>query len=196
MRWSSIPSRSCRSPPARTGRHALPAPSFWEYNPITGLSLEAEPGFLTTATGNGGFTLHVGVNGDWQLQFDGTNQTLGHYAGEPQPAAPSPPAGNTLEDNAAAKPVPSDGPNAYSANGSAGDITFDGGTLGGAPVSTFDTVSGGVGDYIIGGTQPHTPCLAASRSATARSTPTHPARFWSMGKMAWASAAPPRTTCW
>ncbi len=137
---------------------ATPATStvFWEYNKLTGLTLEADPGFLSTATGNGGFSLHVGVNGNWQLQFDGTNERLGHYAGETQAPPPPPPAGNTLVDNAAAKPLPPDGPNAYSYNGAAGDITFDGGTLGGAPVSAFDTVSGGVGDYIIGGTQPHT----------------------------------------
>jgi hypothetical protein len=68
---------------------------------------------------------------------------------------PSPPAGNTLVDNAQATPVPPDGPNAYFYDASAGDITFDGTRFAGAPVSDRDTVAGGLGDYIIGGTAPH-----------------------------------------
>jgi hypothetical protein len=135
---------------------------FWEYNPHTGLKLEAKPGFLTTGTGNGGFNLHVGANGNWQLQFDGSSETLEHHAGETQPPPPPPPVENTLADNAVANPIPADGPNAFFFNGGAGDITFDGRTSGGAPVTDLDTIAGGIGDYIIGGTAPHTPMPSGS----------------------------------
>jgi hypothetical protein len=129
---------------------------FWAYDRAGGFTLEAKPGFLTTAAGDGGFSLHVAADGNWSLTFDGSGRTIGHYAGEKPTAPPAPPAGNTQVDNGAATPVPPDGPNAFFYNGSAGDITFDGLTDNGAPVSDFDTVSGGVGDYIIGGSAPHT----------------------------------------
>ncbi len=137
------------------GATAASSTLFWEYNQATGFTLEAKSGYLTTATGNGGFSLHVAANGNWSLNFDDSDTTIGHRAGQKTPAPPPPPPGNTVVDTAAASPIPSDGPNAFSYNGSAGDITFNGTTSGGAPVSDFDTVSGGVGDYIIGGTAPH-----------------------------------------
>jgi hypothetical protein len=88
------------------------------------------------------------------------HERLGHYAGETQAPPPPPPAGNTLVDNGQASAPP--GSNHYFYNGAAGDITFNGDTLNGAPVNAFDTVAGGVGDYIIGGTEPHTPMPAGA----------------------------------
>jgi len=57
---------------------------FWFYNRTIGLELDARPGFLGTAIGNGGFRLHVAPNGDWQLHFYGTQQTLGYDAYDKQ----------------------------------------------------------------------------------------------------------------
>jgi hypothetical protein len=138
------------------GATAVSSTLFWAYNQLSGLSLEAKPGYLSTAAGNGGFSLHVAVNGDWRLAFDGSGKTIGHYAGEPASAPPPPPPGNPLVDNAAANPVLSDGSNTYFYNASAGDITFNGATDNGVPVTDLDTVAGGVGDYIIGGSAAHT----------------------------------------
>jgi hypothetical protein len=138
------------------GATAAASTLFWAYDPAGGFTLEAKPGYLTTAAGDGGFSLHVAANGNWSLTFDGSGKTIGHYAGEKPTTPPPPPAGNALVDNGAASPIPSDGPNAFSYNGSAGHITFDGLTDNGTPVSDLDTVSGGVGDYIIGGSAPHT----------------------------------------
>jgi hypothetical protein len=151
-------------PPVAAGENGASTASstiFWEYNDVSGLTLDAKPGFLTTTTGNGGFSLHVGVNGDWQLRFYGTDETLSHCAGQTQPPPP-PPAGNTLVDNAQARPVPPDGPNAYFYDASAGDITFNGTTFAGAPISALDTVAGGMGDYIIGGTASHSTPIPGS----------------------------------
>ena len=139
------------------GATAASSSLFWFYNRAIGLELEAKPGFLSTGIGNGGFSIHVAPNGDWHLQFYGTQQMLSYDTDNhpPTSAPPAPPSGNTLVDTAAATAVPP-GPNTYFYNAGAGDTTFDGTTLSGAPISGFDTVAGGVGDYIIGGTAPHT----------------------------------------
>ncbi len=105
---------------------------FWTYTQGVGFALEAAPGFLTTATGNGGFDLFVGADGKWTLTFDDSKVTLGSSDHAPVPSAP---ATNTTVD------LPS---GAQSYNAVAGDLTVNGGT-------GYDTISGGVGDYMIGG---------------------------------------------
>jgi hypothetical protein len=139
------------------GATAASSTVFWFYNRVTGLELDGRPGFLSTGTGNGGFSIHVAPNGDWHLHFYGAQKTLGYDTDDhpPTPAPSAPPAGNRLVDTAAATAVPP-GPNTYFYDASAGDTTFDGTTLAGTPISGFDTVAGGLGDYIIGGTAPHT----------------------------------------
>lgn len=105
---------------------------FWTYTPGVGMLLEAAPGFLTTQSGNGGFDLFVGVNGQWTLSFDGSTTVISSHDA---PSISSPPATNTQVTLPA-------GASTY--NASAGDITTNGGT-------GWDTISGGVGDYMIGG---------------------------------------------
>jgi hypothetical protein len=142
------------------GATAASSSLFWFYNRAIGLELEAKPGFLGTGSG---FSIHVAPNGDWHLQFYGSQQTLAYDTDDhpPTPAPPPPPGGNVRVDTAAAIALPP-GPNTYFYNGGAGDTTFDGTTLAGAPISGLDTVAGGVGDYIIGGTAPHTPLPGGS----------------------------------
>lgn len=107
---------------------------FWAYSPYAGLALETSAGFLTTQTGNGGFNLFVGTNGSWSLSFDGSNKVIGsNTCGNT--TTPPPPAGNTVVN------LPGGG-SSYTAT--AGNITVNGGT-------GWDTIQGGVGDYMIGG---------------------------------------------
>jgi hypothetical protein len=110
---------------------------FWTYGPAKGLHVEARPGFLTTGTGNGGFSLDVERDGSWTLTFSGSRTVISHRAGDDDPPAspPPPPDGNETVLLPA-------GPSVYDA--SRGNVTVDGGT-------GWDTVQGGVGDYIIGG---------------------------------------------
>jgi len=136
------------------GATAASSTLFWTYDQRGGFTLEATPGYLTTAAGNGGFSMHVAPDGSWSLTFDGSGNTIGHYAGEPAVAPPPPPPGNTLVNTLVNPDLPGDkwteiAPNEYSADASKGNITFDGTQ---APAPSFDTVQGGVGDYIIGGT--------------------------------------------
>ncbi len=105
---------------------------YWTYTPGVGLLLEAAPGFLTTQTGNGGFDLFVGANGQWTLSFDGSRTVI---SSKDASSISPPPATNTDVTLPA-------GASTY--NASAGDITVNGGT-------GWDTISGGVGDYMIGG---------------------------------------------
>src|SRR6185312_8785819 len=69
---------------------------FWTYDAHTGLHVQTAPGFLTTASGDGGFSLNVRPDGAWALKFDGSGTAAN-------------------------------------------------------PVIGFDTISGGIGDYMIGG---------------------------------------------
>jgi hypothetical protein len=102
--------------------------------------VEATAGFLTTGTGNGGFSLDVETDGSWKLTFDGSKTKLKHEADEDddrKPAkVPAPPAGNEQVT------LTSTGATSYDA--SRGHVTVNGG-LG------WDTIQGGVGDYMIGG---------------------------------------------
>ena len=107
---------------------------LWAYSPDAGLMLETKAGFLTTPTGNGGFNLFVGTNGAWSLRFDGTDTVIGNNDSG-NGVIPPPPAGNTVVDLPA-------GANFYPA--STPNVTFNGGT-------GWDTIQGGVGDYMIGG---------------------------------------------
>jgi len=108
----------------------------WTYNQHSGLHVEAKAGFLTTATGDGGFNLRVGTDGQWQLSFDGSDKVIGNKTGHDQSSVtPPPPPGNTTVTLPA-------GASVY--NAAAGHITTNGGT-------GWDTVQGGVGDYMIGG---------------------------------------------
>ena len=123
---------------------------FWEYNRFTGMHLEAQPGYLTTSTGNGGFTLDVRTDGSWVLHFTGSHKTS-WYDAEAHVGSgadlPSPPTGNTTVF--------------ASLNGdtfldaTVGHVTSDGRGSPTNPVVGLDTVQGGVGDYMIGGTGAH-----------------------------------------
>ncbi|MGE0221717.1 MAG: hypothetical protein AB7F35_17145 [Acetobacteraceae bacterium] len=110
---------------------------FWAYTPKTGLHVEARAGFLDTETGNGGFSLDVETDGSWRLAFDESCKLVRYDAGSDHPATtpPPPPAGNEVV-------VLPAGASFYDA--SRGHVTVDGGT-------GWDTVQGGVGDYMIGG---------------------------------------------
>ena len=118
---------------------------FWTYNAHTGLQVQAAPGFLTTASGDGGFRLNVMPDGSWALQFDGSGKVIGYDAEDnPLPATPPPPpADNTILNVAVNGPV--------GVNASAGHITVNGNGSADQPVVGYDTISGGVGDYMIGG---------------------------------------------
>ncbi|MEI7713069.1 MAG: hypothetical protein WCI94_16650 [Rhodospirillales bacterium] len=110
---------------------------YWTYSREGGLHLAATPGFMSTASGDGGFTMTVDPSGEWKLHFDGTNKTIGSEHDDDAPTGvPLPPAGNAV--------VTIPGTGAASYNASAGHLTVNGG-LG------WDTISGGVGDYMIGG---------------------------------------------
>lgn len=110
---------------------------FWTYSEEGGLHLVAKQGFMTTATGDGGFSMTVRPDGEWKLRFDGTDKTIGSEHDDDGPSGPPPPpAGNT------GVTIPGTGAAFY--NASAGHLTVNGG-LG------WDTISGGLGDYMIGG---------------------------------------------
>lgn len=118
---------------------------YWDYNAFTGLSVQASAGFLTGTSGTGGFSLQVLPDGSWALQFAGSNTLIGYNSVTGQHStmsAPPPPASNTVVYGKA-------GPN--SVNATAGDITFNGDGSASNPVVGYDTVQGGVGDYMIGG---------------------------------------------
>jgi hypothetical protein len=121
---------------------------FWTYSRKDGLHLAVKPGSMTTATGDGGFTMTVDTNGEWKLRFDGTNKTIGSEHDDDRASAPPlPPAGNTLVNLDTYNLVTLGKPSPVVAtfyNASAGHMTVSGG-LG------WDTISGGVGDYMIGG---------------------------------------------
>ena len=123
---------------------------FWEYNRSIGMHLEAKPGYLTTSTGNGGFTLDVGTDGSWVLHFSGSHKTIGYdaeaYSGG-SATLPSPPTDNTTVF------APLSGNTFLDAT--VGHVTFDGRGSPANPVVGLDTVQGGVGDYLIGGTEAH-----------------------------------------
>ncbi|HEY1932076.1 MAG TPA: hypothetical protein VGG99_08695 [Acetobacteraceae bacterium] len=117
---------------------------FWTYDQITGLHVETAAGYLSGAPGTGGFNLNVLPDGAWALQFDGTNTVIGANAGEAPPAPPPPPAGNAVlyvTQNGADGGV----------NGTAGHLTINGDGSASDPVVGYDTISGGVDDYMIGG---------------------------------------------
>lgn len=122
----------------RDGTTSADSDLFWTYRPNQGLHVETRGGYLTTATGDGGFSLDVETDGSWRLKFHGSDKVLSYDADGCNPANPVP-------------PPPADneyvllGPGASSYNASRGHVTVDGG-LG------WETVQGGVGDYMIGGT--------------------------------------------
>lgn len=118
---------------------------YWTYDKATGLHVQAAPGFLSTATGDGGFSLNVTPDGAWALKFDGSSTVIGYDADDNpvSPPPPPPPTGN-IELDATSK-----GPS--SINASAGHITVNGNGSASNPVVGYDTIQGGVGDYMIGG---------------------------------------------
>lgn len=119
---------------------------FWNYNGLTGLSVQTGPGFLTGPSGTGGFSLNVLPDGSWALKFAGTDSTIFYDAVTGQQSTtsvPPPPAGNTELDVAVN--------GADLIDGSAGNITVNGDGSTAAPVVGYDTIQGGVGDYMIGG---------------------------------------------
>ena len=124
---------------------------YWTDDPVKGLHVQAAPGFLSGAPGDGGFSLNVTPDGAWALNFDGTNTIIGSGISQ---AVPPPPTGYTVMG------VTNAG-GAGSINASAGDIIANGDLSTENPknpfnptisVSGYDTISGGVGDYMIGGT--------------------------------------------
>jgi hypothetical protein len=120
---------------------------YWTYSREDGLNLAAKSGFMTTATGDGGFSLTVRPNGEWQLKFDGTDKMIGSERHHDSSSVPPPPAGNTVVNLDTFNLVTLHKPSAdvaTSYNASAGHMTVNGGI-------GWDTISGGVGDYIIGG---------------------------------------------
>ncbi len=134
---------------------------YWTDDPLTGLHVQAAPGFLTTATGDGGFSLNVTPNGAWALNFDGTNTVIGSGISQAaSPIAANGLPGYTVPPGYTVMGVTNTG-GAGSINASAGNIIADGDlsteTKGNPfnptiPVFGYDTISGGVGDYMIGGT--------------------------------------------
>lgn len=114
---------------------------YYTYDAFTGLHVQAGPGFLTTATGNGGFALNVTPDGQWALKFDDSNTMLGSGISQ---QVPPPPAGNTVDN------ITKNGADG-GINASAGHITVNGDGSAADPVVGYDTVQGGVGDYMIGG---------------------------------------------
>ena len=119
---------------------------YWAYSRDDGLTLVAKSGFMTTAAGDGGFSLNVRPDGEWQLTFDGIRKSIGSEHFGTSPAVPPPP-GNTLVNLDTYNRVTLgklSADVATSFNASAGHMTVQGGT-------GWDTISGGVGDYMIGG---------------------------------------------
>ena len=109
---------------------------------------------MTTATGDGGFSMAVRPDGEWTLKFDGTDKTIGSEQDDEGPSGPPPPpAGNTSVT------IPGTGATFY--NASAGHLTVNGG-LG------WDTILGGAGDYMIGGSGTLGGGLAGGGGAAAR----------------------------
>ncbi|MGH7153453.1 MAG: hypothetical protein ACREF3_05940, partial [Acetobacteraceae bacterium] len=130
--------------PVAVGQEGTSQSLFWSYDPDHGLFLDAMPGYLTTQTGNGGFRLHVRLDGSWTLVFTGSSTVVTSSDGGQPPPPP--------QDNTLAYPT-GGGPVFYDA--SAGGVTFDGAGFPNEPLVGSDTVQGGVGDYMIGGTAPH-----------------------------------------
>jgi hypothetical protein len=123
----------------RNGATAGESKLFWTYDSSQGLHVEAVGGFLDTKTGNGGFSLDVDRDGSWALRFDGAKKKIGYEADDDDAkpsSVPSPPAGNETVN------LTTTGATFYDA--SRGHVTVNGG-LG------WDTIQGGVGDYMIGG---------------------------------------------
>src|SRR6266700_3264993 len=110
---------------------------FWVYSPKAGLHVEAAAGFLSTQSGNGGFSLDVRPDGSWSLSFDGTRKVIGHDRDDGTPVTPAPASGLNEVD------FPGTGPAFFDA--SALPPALINGGLG------WDTFQGGVGDYMIGG---------------------------------------------
>jgi hypothetical protein len=110
---------------------------LWAYNPHGGLHVETRAGYLTTETGDGGFSLDVNRDGSWRLHFHDSDTVIGYDPdGDCPPDAPPPPAADNeyvLLD-----------PSVRSYNAFRGNVTVDGGT-------GWSTIQGGVGDYLIGG---------------------------------------------
>lgn len=121
----------------RDGATSASSDIFWTYTPRAGLHVETRTGYLATATGDGGFSLDVETDGSWRLAFHGSDKVLRYDAdGNNLPApVPPPPADNEYVLL---------GPGASSYNAARGHVTVDGG-LG------WETIQGGVGDYMIGG---------------------------------------------
>lgn len=120
---------------------------YWTDDAVKGLHVQAAPGFLSTAAGDGGFSLNVTPDGAWALKFDGSNTVIGSGISQ---TVPPPPANNTVVNltgtgpggtgrEGFAPPIPPGGTT------TPGDYTVYGGV-------GYDTVSGGVGDYMVGGT--------------------------------------------
>ena len=115
---------------------------FWTYTAEGEFHLRAASGFLTTDSGNGGFTLDVERDGSWRLTFDGSDKVIGHEAGEAQIPPPPPSAGLIPITIAGSGPAFYDSTTDHI--NPTGPKLIDGG-LG------RDTFQGGIGDYMIGG---------------------------------------------
>jgi len=116
------------------GAPTAAAPMYWAYDPHLGMVIDATAGFLHTATGNGGFTMLLGTDGNWELHFSGSSKVIRGGPDHDAASPPPPPSGNTVVNG---QKLPAGVVNQ--------NITWVGGT-------GVDTFSGGVGDYMIGGT--------------------------------------------
>ena len=131
----------------RNGTSDASSNLFWVYDREEGLTVKTQTGFLKTAAGDGGFNLHVGTDGSWSLQFSGSGTTIGHHAnndGDSEDAgSPVPPPAPGL--NVINVSYPNNVPGPASVDASAKPPSLINGGIG------WDTVQGGAGDYMIGG---------------------------------------------
>ena len=133
----------------RDGATSATSELFWTYTPRGGLHVEARAGFMDTQTGNGGFSLDVERDGSWRLDFGGSSKVIGRDADgnecDDGPSTPPPPPadnGYTLLQVLDANGNPTVA--AVSYGPPAHHLTVDGGI-------TWDTIQGGIGAYMIGG---------------------------------------------
>jgi len=115
---------------------------FWVYRPDGALLVKALPGFLSTQTGDGGFSMIVRPDGSWRLAFDGSDKVIGHEAGDPAPTPPPPSPDLPLIPYSTT--FKSTGPNGFDASALPPSLINGG--------AGWDTFQGGAGDYMIGGT--------------------------------------------
>jgi len=148
---SNLPTVEPNSPPIAAGELGPSTAEnklFWTYSNLTGLSVQAGSGFLTGTSGTGGFSLRVLPDGSWALQFAGSDTLIGYNAETQQQSTTSPPPPPANVDQVLYVTVNgADG----GINATAGNIIVDGDGSAANPVVGYDTIQGGVGDYMIGG---------------------------------------------